>query len=404
MITGPFRVITHRTIVEVISRARDYVCLLAPGVDDEIANTLARAAKRLGSEHVVVILDPNEWVERAGYGKIAALDALVQSGVVVRSGRGVRLCVLNTESACCLFSPTPLSVEPEHEEDGPPNGVVLEGDAARGILESLAPQLAGQHDRGPQIGRRPIRADEITAAQAELESRPPVRPDLARQISVINSKVMIVRIELRGLRPERQTMRLNHRMLGITKSEFQRRFRAQWQVVDGSDVDGLFKVLNHKLDTIKKRFIRPVGGVYGNLIRRDRQHEFEAAFGRLKSEVEEFRKFPPAGFIAVLKRNREELVRFVHESLLRNPPDDLPVKEMDEGEQSRTLFKLAESEVDRAGFPKPEEYMQRISCKYAVTNVSESLLCDPAFREAVERLMGTSIDELVRLERAVAAD
>ena len=61
-----------KKLAEKISKARESVCYVAPGILAEVAKALAVVSQRIGTESITVCLDLNEGVFRMGYGDLEA--------------------------------------------------------------------------------------------------------------------------------------------------------------------------------------------------------------------------------------------------------------------------------------------------------------------------------------------
>src|SRR5664280_731691 len=96
-----------------ISRAREAVCYVGPGIHVEPARAIAQVARDLGPEMISVSLDFDERVMRMGFGSVEAASLLRTAGIVIQHVPGLRSALVIVDGEGFVFTPTPLYLEAE---------------------------------------------------------------------------------------------------------------------------------------------------------------------------------------------------------------------------------------------------------------------------------------------------
>ena len=84
ILQGPVVIsLNEEALTERIAQAGERVCFVSPGLYDWVAEALVDVAGRIGRERVNVVIDPDSFVIRAGYGTENALNKVYASGLNV---------------------------------------------------------------------------------------------------------------------------------------------------------------------------------------------------------------------------------------------------------------------------------------------------------------------------------
>lgn len=107
-----------------------------------------------------------------------------KTGCDVRSCPGLRLGILLADDLGVVFAPTPQVLEPEPRSFETPNAILISSKQAELLIQIIFPY---QETANPEIGEIALTEPELVSAVKDLQDRPPVAPDLLRQIRVLSS-------------------------------------------------------------------------------------------------------------------------------------------------------------------------------------------------------------------------
>lgn len=100
-------------------------------------------------------------------------------------------------------------------------------------------------------------------------------PELARRVRVYHSYVQFVELKLIGCNIERHTITIPAKLLNLTKnSEEKERLKATYRLLgENSKITG--KVIDERVNNVRKKYIRSLGPRFGNVILRQKKEEFQ---------------------------------------------------------------------------------------------------------------------------------
>lgn len=390
--------VNETVLVERIASAHHRICYASPGLHDAAAKALIDAARRLGASNVRIIIDHNAEVCRLGYGTISAVQLLFNSGCDVRSCPGLRLGILLADDLGVVFAPTPQVLEPEPRTFETPNAMLISSQQAERLIQAIFPDQETAGKASPEIGEIALTEPELAAAVGDLLDRPPVAPDLLRQIRVLSSRFQLVKIEFEGSRVEQVRLRLKAKDLGISDQDVEANLGVTWKVFDKAQTDVL-PALRRDLDEIQDRYLIPLGR-FGQGLRYERREEFEREMKSLREKIESAKSKLKDSLREDLETSRNRLLSVITSSLKRNPPEELRNRFIP-GMQPEQTQRHAEKLVDKAKFPSVDSLVGKIECHYDIFNISEQLLQNPDFVRQVEAEFNCPIEKLTSVEPAV---
>lgn len=77
--------LNYGSIVDLISQAKERICISLPGIDVELADALVRLK---ASAEIIVLLDNSEATIRSGYGEIEGIEELRKAGIRLKECTG----------------------------------------------------------------------------------------------------------------------------------------------------------------------------------------------------------------------------------------------------------------------------------------------------------------------------
>ena len=318
-----------------ISRASQRVAVAPPGVRSDCVAALTEAVTRLGQDAVTVIADCDEEVFRLGYGDIAAVRALRESGVEVRQSSGLRIGILVCDDRAWAFAPTALYVQPEIHSDETPNTVELRATDVDRIMWRLSPEARKAdehrplpaelceeiHEADTEIGQSELPLATLEATDAALHLAPPIAFDVARQVRVFEPYIQYVEISLTGCAIERHRVEVPKSIQRIdAEAEINARLRTTFELIEKNSAVSS-KALEDELKQIRDNFTRPLGKPWGRVLLRSTRPLFDERITRFKQRLAEHKKAVEESLAKHLEKSRDQLVEYFLPLVRQSPPD-----------------------------------------------------------------------------------
>jgi hypothetical protein len=404
MFTGDAVVLalSEDSLTERIVHASQRVCFVAPGLYDWVAEALLHVGSRIGWNRVQVVVDPDPFVVQVGYGTEMALKKVCASGATVRKAPQLRLGLVITDDSAAVFTPIALNIEEFPKANFCPNAIELSLAEANRILAAVAPRVACDPtqpsgeisdpqiaEQSPEIGKELVQRADLQVLQETLKCTPPVAPDLARQMWVLNSQIQIIKITFEGARLSQHRIQLQAEQLGIDDPDLARRISGSFKLFE-PHIDGLMAPLRADLERIKEvRGLKPLGDLGHVVLGRDRT--------KLENALKMFR--------ANLILAQEDITQALTEELetSRKRLRTLLESKMETAETSRaSLDRRLDYIVATMKFPTADKVLSKIEFDWSLLNITTQMMEKESFAEKIQQLYGRSIQELATLDRAVA--
>lgn len=304
------------------------IVFMAPGIDEETADALAAAWRRLGPEAVTVMLDIDPEVARLGYGTLAGLELIQKAATdheqAICHQPGIRICVLVADDTTLIFSPTPLLIEAGSKQPDRPNGVVL---SAPPVSLSNDLGIGDQGIENRKVGLTIVRPQRIEELRKDLMENPPLKFDISRKERVFNAKLEFVEFEMEGCSISRHTVTIPPDLVGMAKMDDKTRnkLRSSFRLIEKGDVivpKGKIteKALSDERNRIGKKYLIPIKG-YGTVILRANKAAFEKEVESLREMVKAFRDALGGKLGSIYNENAVRLTKALAPAVAKSPPD-----------------------------------------------------------------------------------
>lgn len=309
-----------------IQGAQERVVLVAPGVHQEVIESIVMARERLHSR-VLVVIDTSEEVFRLGYGTVEVFRLLQESKVPLLRRDGIRLGVLLVDDEAWFFAPTALLVEADSREGSPrfnacqlPEIHVLQYlRALVGSFEleqALKGPLASEPDRVIAI---PVSQAEVETTLKQLEIAPPVNFDLHRQVRVYQAYVQYAELQFRGAKPESKKAQIPKGLLPLgAEPEIEEHLQTTVDLFQ-KDVGAVVDNLNQKVEKVRNQFLRNLGVPYGAVVLRRDAAKLESEVAKIVEDIGSQQLTLAKVMDQERDKTIDKLAKVCVESLLRNP-------------------------------------------------------------------------------------
>jgi ribosomal protein S15P/S13E len=389
--------LSSKRIAELIKGAQQAVCYAGPGVQQVVAQAMVETANRLGVEMMTVCLDFDERVMRMGYGEIGAVTLLRDAGVEVRSAGGLRTALVIADNVGFIFTPTALYLEAEDAGGTVPNAIRMSGEQMGEVLARLSPAAkaiavarAKTSEEKARIEALPLdlKTEPVTDARiaevgVSLESAPPVRFDLARQVRVFEPYLQYVELSLSGAAIQRHRLAIPPviQKLGTSK-ELEDRLRTTFELVEkGSKLSS--KPLEDALNELRKNFTPSLGKDHGRVVLKAQKPNLISRLAAFRKKLESHQKDIAAKLQEHLDKSRRQIVAYYVPRVIATPPDALQGQLLSAKPSKDDARHWLTEELDRV-FPSAESLIQDMKLDERFKDVTFETLSREDFLESVK--------------------
>ncbi|MGD0420639.1 MAG: hypothetical protein ABSA68_13850 [Xanthobacteraceae bacterium] len=392
--TGPlFCSLNSAGIAREIRKAKYSVCYAAPGVQQEPADAIADVAKKIGPDLITVCLDFDERVMRMGFGELAAVKTLRDSGIAVNSTPGLRTGLVIVDHQGYIFTPTALYLEADDRSDDAPNAMRLSKDQAMEALARLSPAAKAiaialeKTDEGKQrirqqaieVPSKPVTEEQVAEVEQRLVEAPPVQFDIARQVRVFNAYLQYVELTLAGAAIERHQLSIPRSIQKLGHSEDLEGLRQIFQLIEkGGELSS--KSLEDELNELRKHFTRSLGKRHGRVVLKSAKPHLEKGLAKIRQKLIEHQEKVEKELQRQLDESRRRLVDYYLPRVVERPPDAMlgQFLKFSEDESRRWL----DGELDRV-FPTAEALIQKMDLDVSYKDVTFETMNREDFLDAI---------------------
>ena len=326
-------------LAELVRSARHAICYAGPGLQLDLAQAMVEVAGRVGKEMLTVSLDFDDRVMRMGYGNVEAVKLLLDAGIAVQSSPGLRTALVVVDDAGYIFTPTALYLEAEPTDGAASNAVRMSGEQVSQALARLSPAAttiaiaqaktpeAKQHIEALTVDvvSAPITPEKLAEVTSSLETAPPVRFDLARQVRVFEPYLQYVELSLTGAAIQRHRMAIPERIQNLGGSEeLENRLRTTFELIEkGSKLSS--KPLEDALNEIRKNFTPSLGKDHGRVVLKAAKPHLVARLNEFRIKLEVHQKAVAEDLQKHLATSREQIVAYYLQRVIEAKPDAVGV-------------------------------------------------------------------------------
>lgn len=366
-----------------IDTATNAVIYAAPGISDIVANALTRAAKRIGPDNIVVIVDASAHTARMGYGRFETIDLLSGAGLEIRVEHGLRQGLLIVDSKGKAFNLPAELLEPDAAaNDSAPNAIELTA-AQVVVLRSELPHpkrdSEAQQPLQVSIGEIRLEKSDIDNIKRELEISPPQPFDLSRQVRVYSALVRFVELEMKGWKIESKRIELPSSLpvLATRDRDLRLRIKSSLNLLDSLQDDKL-KKLRTEVEEIRKAYCIPIGPL-GSVVLIKAQKELIKKIDDLRERLEKTRDELAFEIESCLEKALDSLIPELAKAILADPPDPFKGRyaATEEGAEEYVRKELLKV------FPSAQKIVKDMSLRLTFKDVTYEVLQDNEFKKRV---------------------
>lgn len=390
--------VNSKLISELIKDATKRIVYISPGINKEILGEILKVKDKIGNDNICIVIDANSNVLRFGYGDEESVSFFEENKSLIKTEKGLRIGFICTDNDGYVFTPTPLSLEDEMANVDCPNAIHLSGPELERILTAVVPKSLTDNSK-KEIGKENVNSEVIQKINNDIKNKPFVKPDLQRQLNVINSIFQFVKIDFEGSKLQNRTFKIDAKDLGITNTEIAEKISTSYKIFKSLSLPHKFEEMEHDLNKIKKSFLEQVDNV-GLLLLNEKSKKFNDEINKLKQQIANTKKESVKMVNMVLEKSKETLVEFIVSNLMKLSqkekgkliPFDTPNKE--------NLKNYVSNKLKR-NFPDADQLLNNMELSLKIFNISDQMMNDKKIVERIEKHFKKPFEEIANIEKAL---
>ena len=358
---------------------------------------MVEVAGRVGKEMLTVSLDFDDRVMRMGYGNVDAVKLLLDAGIAVQSSPGLRTALVVVDNEGYIFTPTALYLEAEPTDGAASNAVRMSGEQVSQALARLSPAAktiaiaqaktpeAKQHIEALTVDvvSAPITPEKLAEVTSSLETAPPVRFDLARQVRVFEPYLQYVELSLTGAAIQRHRMAIPEKIQNLGGSEeLENRLRTTFELIEkGSKLSS--KPLEDALNEIRKNFTPSLGKDHGRVVLKAAKPHLVTRLKEFRIKLEAHQKSVAEDLHKHLDTSREQIVAYYLPRVMAAKPDALLGQSLNGEVSEAAAAGWLHGELDKV-FPSAESLIHGMKLEERYKDVTFETLNREDFLDSVK--------------------
>ena len=389
--------LTPSRLADLVRSAQQAVCYAGPGIQLDLAQAMVEVAGRVGKEMLTVSLDFDDRVMRMGYGNVDAVKLLLDAGIAVQSSPGLRTALVVVDNEGYIFTPTALYLEAEPTDGAASNAVRMSGEQVSQALARLSPAaktIAIAQAKTPEAKQRiealtvdvvsaPITPEKLAEVTSSLETAPPVRFDLARQVRVFEPYLQYVELSLTGAAIQRHRMAIPEKIQNLGGSEeLENRLRTTFELIEkGSKLSS--KPLEDALNEIRKNFTPSLGKDHGRVVLKAAKPHLVDRLTAFRLKLEAHQKAVEGELQKHLDTSREQIVAYYLPRVMEAMPDAVRGQSLNGEVSEMAAERWLTGQLDRV-FPSAESLIQEMKLEERYKDVTFETLNREDFLDSVK--------------------
>lgn len=392
-----FSALSSGRIAKLIRSATTRVVYAAPGIQDLPAAALVELTQGLFLPYLTVSLDFDERTLRMGYGSLDAVDMLRKAEIGLTHSPGFRSGILIVDERGWVFTPVAHYLEDEPHSDETPNAIELspaqvEAFAIRfcpatrdeAMCAETDPEAAMEIAHLPhELGINTVCDSHFEEVKEAIQTAPPVKFDVVRQVRVFEPYLQYVEMKLTGAAIQKHKVRIPPviQKLGSSK-DLEGRLRTTFDLIERKSSLSS-KSLEDDLNEIRNNLTPSLGKNHGRAVLKNAKPRLMQRIAELRTKLEAHQDTIRKTLEGHLKESRKQVVEYYLPLAEKNPPDEVVGQSLS-GEVTKTHLR---NWLDRRltnAFPDAAEMIQKMTLEVSFKDVTFETLNRPDFLESVK--------------------
>jgi hypothetical protein len=169
----------------------------------------------------------------------------------------------------------------------------------------------------------------------------------------------------------------------IKNSQDKERFKETYRLIgENSKITG--KVIDEKVNSIRKKYIKSLGARFGNVMLIQRKDDFIKEIDAVKKELDKFKKEIEKKLTSEFDKCKKELIKMLVPGIIKNPPDDLSGSILTSKPNSAQAKEYIDNELNVI-IPDAETFVKDMSVQCDFKDVTYEMLKDKEFFDALKK-------------------
>jgi hypothetical protein len=330
-----------------------------------------------------------------GFGEFAAVGILRDVDINISSTKGLRTGLLVVDYEGYIFTPTALYLEADRRTADAPNAMRLSKEQVMEAMARLSPSakviaiaLSNSTEEKEKIRLQAVELPSETLSKEQffrvgkrLEEVPPVKFDVARQVRVFNAYLQYVEMKLAGAAIQRHRLSIPPSIQQLGGSEdLEGRLKTTFDLISKSGKLSS-KVLEDRLNGIRKNFTRSLGKDYGRVTLKAAKPHLEESIKAFRYELKAHQVKVEKELQGQLDESRKQIVDYYVPHVLKSPPDAMLGQFLKYSEVEARIW--LDSELDGV-FPKADDIIEKMQLDVRYKDVTFETLNQRDFLDAVK--------------------
>lgn len=393
-----FTALSSKYIAGLIRSAENRVIYAAPGIQNEPAAALVETRSGLFSPELTVNLDFDERTLRMGYGSLEAVAMLREAKIEPLHFPGFRSGILIVDKRGWIFSPVAHYLEDEPQSEETPNAIELSlaqvkafairfspESRQQAIEEAPTPELAAELAEMPsELGVAPVMQEHFEEVELAIQTAPPVKFDIVRQVRVFEPYLQYVEMSLTGAAIQKHRIRIppDIQKLGSSK-DLEGRLRTTFELL-GKSSSLSSKTLEDDLNEIRSNFTPSLGKSHGRVVLKSAKPTLETRLDELRANLVKHQAKVKEKLQADLDQSRDEVVEYYLPLAKAKPPDAVVGQSLSKEVSDEHLKKWLNRRLEKV-FPAADELARQMTLDVNFKDVTFETLNRPDFLESVKK-------------------
>ena len=229
----------------------------------------------------------------------------------------------------------------------------------------------------------PITPEKLAEVTSSLETAPPVRFDLARQVRVFEPYLQYVELSLTGAAIQRHRMAIPEKIQNLGGSEeLENRLRTTFELIEkGSKLSS--KPLEDALNEIRKNFTPSLGKDHGRVVLKAVKPHLVDRLTAFRLKLEAHQKSVAEDLHKHLDTSREQIVAYYLPRVIEAKPDAVRGQSLNGEVSEMAAERWLTGQLDRV-FPSAESLIQEMKLEERYKDVTFETLNRKDFLDSVK--------------------
>lgn len=353
---------------------------------------------RQPSLSITISLDFDEHTLRMGYGTLEAVEVLTKAGITPTHSPGFRSGILIVDDRGWIFTPIALYLEAESQTDETPNAVELTNAQVKALVIRLSPsaqkeaieqaespteaQAIAQHSI--ELGVDAIAPTHMATVKAAIETAPPVKFDVARQVRIFEPYLQYVELSLTGAAIQRHRVRIPKDLQNLgTSEDLEGKLKTTFDLIEkGSSMSS--KALEDELNEIRKNFTPSLGKDHGRVVLKSAKPHLAKRIAELRTRLEAHQKKVETKLQTKLDESKKQVVDYYVPLVKANPPDALLGSLFHPSMDEEAIRSWIEEVINKV-FPSTRDLIHKMVLEERYKDVTFETLNHSDFLESVQQ-------------------